>query len=113
MNDSSDRRPIPDPTLLTTEALHREIGRLQELFEARVEGLVELWKEAVAAALASQKELVELQTDANERAVAKSDASTTKQLDQISDTFKTAFDGLRRDIDSAKERISSVEGKLS
>jgi hypothetical protein len=30
-------RPIPDPTVLTTEQLHREIGALRELFEARLD----------------------------------------------------------------------------
>ena len=32
-----DSRPIPDPTVLTTAALQREIGTLKELFETKFE----------------------------------------------------------------------------
>src|SRR5687768_9854890 len=34
-----DWRPRPDPTVLTTEALHREVGALRELMEARIGAL--------------------------------------------------------------------------
>jgi len=33
------RTPVPDPTLLTTEALVREVGHLRELLTARLDGL--------------------------------------------------------------------------
>ena len=33
------RRPDPDPTVLTTQALFREIGTLRELFEQRIDAL--------------------------------------------------------------------------
>jgi hypothetical protein len=32
-------RPIPDPTLLTTQQLHRELGGLREILEARLDGM--------------------------------------------------------------------------
>jgi len=43
-------RPDPDPTLLTTQALLREIGSLKELFDARfksMEGTVDLMQTAI------------------------------------------------------------------
>jgi hypothetical protein len=35
---TGDRRPVPDPTLLTTQQLYREIGSLRELIESRLDG---------------------------------------------------------------------------
>lgn len=34
-----DIRPVPDPTVLTTAQLHRELGMLRELIEARLAGM--------------------------------------------------------------------------
>lgn len=34
-----DRRPIPDPTILTTQQLNREIGALREIIETRLDGM--------------------------------------------------------------------------
>lgn len=126
--------PVPDPTILTTEALLREVARVKELVDAMLDGighvidekfssvdrqlaLVEQQrveqkqdtKAAVDAALTAQKEAVKEQTTASERAIAKSEAATTKSIEQLGSTFTTAFDGQRRDIDDLKERITGVE----
>ena len=60
-------------------------------------------KDAVDAALSAAKEAVKEQTTASERSIAKSEGATSKQLDQIQETFTTAIDGLRRSIDDLKE----------
>jgi hypothetical protein len=132
--------PSPDPTVLTTQALFREISAVRELFEQRLAGrdreltalsehLIALvdaetkltnerlqsaerqrieqkidTKSAVDAALIAQKEAVREQTTASERAIAKSEAATTKQLEQQALTVATAVDALRRSIDELKER---------
>jgi uncharacterized integral membrane protein len=139
--------PVPDPTVLTTEALQREIGALKDLMEQRIIGLRELvesqiaatvsvregqldsilgridlvetqrveqkadTKAAVDAALTAQKEAVKEQTTASERAIAKSEAATTKSIEQLASTFQTAFDGQRRDIDDLKERVGTYEAR--
>lgn len=133
MVDPSSSRPVPDPTSLTTEALHREVSQLRELLETFVQGenkvtgerfasittqlnLIERQrveqkmdtKQAVDAALAAAKEAVKEQTTASERAIAKSETATTKSIDQLGDKFDTAVDGLRREIGDLKERISKV-----
>jgi hypothetical protein len=130
--------PIPDPTLLTTEALHREVLRLQELLETFIRGKNEVTEEkfasikvqmdlierqrveqkqdtkaAVDAALAAAKEAVKEQTTASERAIAKSETATTKSIDQLGDKFDTAVDGLRREIGDVKERVTAAEIKLT
>jgi hypothetical protein len=37
-----DRRPVPDPTILTTQALYREVSALQELIELSIKGTREV-----------------------------------------------------------------------
>ena len=127
---------FPDPTTLTTDAIRREVKELvaeqersilslRELLLAKIEAEVALTAErfitserlrleqksdtkaAVDAALTAQKEAVKEQTIASERAIAKSEAATTKQLEQQQVTFQTVSDALRRSIDEVKER--SVE----
>lgn len=111
-----DSRPIPDPTILTTEQLHREIGALRELVETRLDGLAALSNErlraleqrmtsdkttaetAVNAALAAQKE-----------AASKSEEQTAKLLDQLRLTFTVGFDELRRGFDDLKGRVGTIE----
>ena len=143
--------PIPDPTALTTAALHRETAVLRQLIEqrfddrdregrslnrergeqfaamkdlltGRIEALNRLTEErfasserqrieqkvdtksAVDAALIAQKEAVREQTTASERAIAKSETATNKQLEQQQITVSTAVDSLRRSLDEVKER---------
>jgi hypothetical protein len=131
-------RPVPDPTALTTEALHREVLQLRELLETFIRGenrvteerfqsiatqmdLIERQrveqkedtKAAVDAALAAAKEAVKEQTTSSDLAIAKSEAATTKSIDQLGDKFDTAVDGLRREIGDVKERVSAMETKLT
>ena len=88
--------PVPDPTVLTTQALYREVSSLRELIELRIEDLSGLLdekflrteqqfelverqrveqkndtKNAVDAALTAQKEAAKEQTVASDRAIAK------------------------------------------
>lgn len=65
-------------------------------------------KTAVDAALQAQKEAVREQTNASERANAKTEAATTKSTDQLSETFNTAIEGIRREISDLKERVGKI-----
>lgn len=133
--------PIPppsiDPTLLTTEALRREIALLDASITRRMASLEaeldsrlgsteklvnekfasvdkqfemlgvlreqghEATETAVSAALQAQKE-----------AVAKSEASTAKQLEQLTVTFEARVESLRRSIDENKDRLASEAREL-
>jgi small-conductance mechanosensitive channel len=129
--------PPPDPTALTNDALRREIALLRKSLNRRFEGIeaelnsrlqsgeklmnvkfrsveqrfvsnAEQRSEsqaatttAVAAALQAQKE-----------AVAKSEAATSKQLEQLTVTFETRGESLRRSIDENKERLTSEAREL-
>jgi len=133
-SDPPSWRPVPDPTELTTRALYREVAALRELIEERIssaDGLViekflsvdrqldlverqrveqkSDTKAAVDAALTAQKEAVREQTLASEKAIQKSETSTTKQLEQITVTFGTALSGLTTQLDDVKARVVTIE----
>ena len=145
MTNDGGSRPVPDPTVLTTQQLYREIetlrergqrdvesareqtetlidglreildekfasieGRLQLVEQQRVEQKADT-KAAVDAALTAQKEAVKEQTTASERAIAKSEASTTKQLEQLATTFNTAIKALDDKYDDVRDRVTSAE----
>lgn len=186
-----DIRPVPDPTILTTEQLTREIGRLREILEARldgmdkatrleydsvlrrlgeivqergvdiqavreyhitdIKGLRELTNEkfsgtrstledierrmlqrdtevttrfqerdtrsereardnkiAVDAAFAAAKEAVAEQNKSNALAIAKSEAATTKQLDQLVVLLQTTAKASDDKIDDLKTQIADL-----
>lgn len=134
LTEERGSRPVPDPTVLTTQQLYREIESAREMTETLIDGLREILDEkfssidrqlqlveqqrveqkqdtkaAVDAALTAQKEAVKEQTTASERAIAKSEASTTKQLEQLSETFATAIRGLTQLVDDLKERTGRIE----
>jgi len=123
--DQGDVFPRPDPTVLTTEALRRDIGALERLLKQEIRGHVDLCKtkfndieeqfnrleqlrreqkqdtkEAVDAALSSQRE-----------AVAKTEVSTTEQIHSLSQKSESERESLRREIGDVKERITIIEGQ--
>ncbi len=138
-------RPVPDPTILTTQQLYREIEAARERAtkdvestreqaETLIDGLREILDEkfssiarqldlveqqrveqkadtkaAVDAALTAQKEAVKEQTTASERAIAKSEASTTKQLEQLATTFQTAIKAIEDKANDLRDRLTTVE----
>jgi hypothetical protein len=135
-NDQGPRlsTPNPDPTVLSTQALFREIAGLKELMEQRLKAsdslMVEKFhsietqfqlierqrleqkkdaKDAIDAALAAKNEAVKNQTESSEKAIAKSENSTKEILNQQNNTFSTAHDALLRGINELKERIIAIE----
>lgn len=124
-----ESRPIPDPTVLTTEALHREVNALQVLLRIEMHALKEFFTEklqtmeeyrieqkndtkaAVDAALQAAKEAVKEQTLSSDRAISKSEAGTSKQIDQQGLLINTATSGLNDKIDDIKQRITTIEGR--
>lgn len=133
---AESERPVPDPTILTTEQLLREVDRVKELMLSEIRGieretgqrlhaiderfdLVERQrveqkadtKDAVDAAFSASKEAVREQTTASDRAIAKSETSMLEQLKQLERTLTTSTDALRRDIDEVKDRATRSEGQ--
>jgi len=132
--DRGSRFPVPDPTSLTTEQLDRTISALKEVLETRLGGMEEVTDEkfisvnerfalverqrveqkedtkaAVDAAFSAAKEAVREQTNASERAIAKSETATKEQLNQLTNTFDTAIRGVTGSLDDIKERVGKIE----
>ena len=87
------------------ESLFRHLGLVEQ---QRVEQKADT-KAAVDAALTAQKEAVKEQTTASERAIAKSEAATTKQLEQLNATFATAIKGVTDLLQDTKDRVGRIE----
>lgn len=128
-----DRR-VADPSELTTRQLHREVAALDGLMGQRVDSLGDVisqqfvrverqfellerqrveqksdTKAAVDAALTAQKEAVREQTLASDRAIAKSEAAITKQLEQLRETFTTALGAVTGSLGDVKDRVNRIE----
>src|SRR6185437_2266058 len=83
--EAPDWRPVPDPTLLTTQQLLRELAALRELLETRINALDRLLSRrmddadrAINAALASA-----------EKAVSKAETSAERRFEAVNEFRKT------------------------
>lgn len=68
-------------------------------------------KVAVDAAFSAAKEAVGEQNKSSALAIAKSEAATTKQIDQIGIIITTMTAGLNDKIDDIKTRLTAIEGR--
>ena len=128
----------PDPTARTIETLYREITGQQEMADVLMKGIERIvdekfasvntqltlierqrveqkkdTKDAVDAALTAQKEAVREQTIASERAIAKSETATSKQLDQMTATFGASIGGVTDLLNDTKDRAGKMETRVS
>ena len=156
-----DWRPIPDPTLLTTQQLMSAISALKELLFTRLDAmdkavvllsdtvnrvptdttkqvshLKELHEEKFAgiqrqfeerdvraeqesrnnkvsldAALQAAKEAVGKQNESFALSIAKSEASTMKQMEQQGQLIASSNNGLESKISDLKDRVTAIESK--
>jgi len=127
-------KPTPDPTVLTTEQMLREVASAKEFMFSRIDGVVDVMvekfdgvsvqlglverqrveqkndtKAAVDAALAAAKEAVKEQTTASGLSITKSETATAEQLKQLSQTFTTANSGLTLLLNDLKTRVERIE----
>jgi len=132
--EAPESKPTPDPTVLTTEQLLREVDRVKELMQAEIKGLSDVsvekfdsvetqftlverqrveqkkdTKDAVDAALAAAKEAVKEQTTASGLSITKSETATAEQLKQLTVTFTTAINGVTVSFNDLKTRVERIE----
>lgn len=81
--DNPDQRPVPDPTVLTTEQLLREI--------------------------AAVKELMETQLDAQDRRVTEGDARLTEHISQQYGQLEANLEAAQREVQLALEASEKLE----
>jgi hypothetical protein len=117
--------PSPDPTLLTTENLRREVNTLREILEAKMDGLRELHEEKFSSidvrfserdtrteqTSRDSKLAVDAALQAAEKAVSKSEVSTMKQIDQIGMLMASQQKAQDDKFDDVKERLTILEGR--
>lgn len=116
----------PDPTVLTTEALHREVAQVERQIAALRELLETKMAERNRAtdlqfALVEDRRVeqkldtkfgVESALAAAKEAVAKTETSTTKQLEQLAATFATSIHAVTESVDELKNRVGAVESNI-
>ena len=114
----SDRVPI---------LINDGVGNLRELHNERFKSIQTQFTErdirteqtardskvAVDAALQAAKEAVGEQNKSSGLAISKSEAATTKQIDQISVIINTGQKGLDDKIDDIKSRLTTIEGRTT
>jgi hypothetical protein len=131
MFSGSNVTPIPDPTLLTTQQLIREILSLRELLEAKQQAfsretdmrfaglnkeiiaLQELHSEkfaAVARQFDERDTRALVTAEAIDKAMQKSEGATTKQMDQLYTLIATGTKTLDDKITDIKERLALSSG---
>jgi ABC-type Fe2+-enterobactin transport system substrate-binding protein len=119
--DSSDRAVElvqsivnKSPTIAEIFAKHEQMFQnIQTQFserDTRTEQTSRDSKVAVDAALQAAKEAVGEQNKSSALAIAKSEAATTKQIDQIGVTFQTMERALNDKVSDLKDRITAREG---
>jgi hypothetical protein len=133
-DESGESRPTPDPTVLTTEQLLREIENLKSWMKTLADGQETVFDErfksvdtqfklierqrveqkqdtekAVQAALNAAKVAVREQTQASERSIAKNEKSTADQLRDQRDRFASEIGNVDKNADDLKERVGKIE----
>lgn len=105
----------------------KQVGHLKQLHEEKFDGVQKQFSErdvrveqtsrdskvAIDAALQAAKEAVGQQTQASDRAIAKSETATSKQLDQLAVQIQTETRALDGKIGDLKERLTLIEGRGS
>lgn len=112
----ADRQPLDvDKKIINLQTLHEEkFDSIQTQFterDVRTEQTARDSKVAVDAALQAAKEAVGEQNKSSALAIAKSEAATTKQIDQQGLLISSATAGLNDKIEDLKERLTRLEGQ--
>jgi hypothetical protein len=127
--------PVPDPTTLTTEALHREVAAVKEILERQIEcvrseaklttdGITKLKEEKFSKVYAQfelverarleqkadTKDRVDAALSAQKEAAAKSEQSFTKQIDSLRDLMGSHAKTSDDKIAAIDKRVTSNEG---
>lgn len=124
MSHEDDRRPpIPDPTVLVTEAIERAIIALMLALDARFNGerarveerfaRVDLQFRLIEEARQEQKVDTQTKTDAalsaQEKAAAKSEAAMIRSVEQLGERLLTAINSQNTTTTDLKDRVVRIE----
>jgi ribosome maturation protein Sdo1 len=115
LQDTADKFPARiDEKIGSLRAVHEErFVSIQTQFaerDVRTEQAAGAVKIAVDAALQAQKEAVGEQNKSSALAIAKSETSTTKQIDQIGTLIQNNTKAFDDKISDVKDRVNRIEG---
>jgi hypothetical protein len=91
--------PSPDPTVLTTQNLQREIGAVKELLELQIDALRDKLEDTVKLTEAKRiadKEAVEIAKTASETAINKAETANEKRFESVNEFRKQLSDQTAR-----------------
>lgn len=104
--------PIPDPTLLTTEALQREIAGLKELLQSKIDSLDEAMRlrfETVDVRFDDADAALKTALTAQEKTNDKSDTATSKRFDEQRALLEINERGSNDKINELRDRLTRAE----
>lgn len=122
--DTSDpKRSVPDPTLLTIDALRREIAMLENLTSVRLDAAEALIQERVLridALMERSEEMrqeqksdtraaVEAALESQKEATAKMEVAVSEQIASLRSNFETAIQGVLSNVADLKDRMTALE----
>ena len=87
---SRQYKPVPDPSILTTEQLHREIMHLRELIEARLDNIerradrvIVEGQKALETALTATDKAIDTALAASSKAIVELDSTTKSRIESV------------------------------
>jgi hypothetical protein len=113
--DQSQRQniPIPDPTVLTTEALRREIDHLRELLEAQLSDIAQEVSEFKRNHEEKHRDVVEAAVRHLDELCAEKFAGVQRQFDErdvrTEQAFKASTEAVTAALAAAKEAVGKSE----
>jgi len=121
--DGRNSQSVPDPTLLTIDALRREIAMLSKEFDGkldaadklsverfnRVDALMERAEEMRQEQKADTRSAVEAALDSQKEATHKMEKAVSEQILSLRSNLDTTYNGLREHLSDLKDRLTILE----
>lgn len=121
--DEGGQRPVPDPTVLTTDALRREIAGLEKLIDtkleaaekhrnekfASVDALMERAEDQRREQKADTNAAVDAALDSQKEATAKMEKSISDQITSLRSNFDTSVGSVQTSLSDLKDRVTVLE----
>ena len=102
MTETESRTPVPDPTILTTQQLLRELAAMEKLMDTRIRAI----DKGIEVAFRAKSEAAAEQYRALTQAIDKAERATAAQIDQQ----RTAVDAVER---SLREQILTLDSRMT
>ena len=116
MRDTPGSRPVPDPTVLTTDQLRREIGALRELMESRFSGsekIAEIMESALSKLRLSYKEDIQRAQELSDEKFNSVETQFRERDTRAEQTAKDNKTSVDAALAAAKEAVGKTEAAFT